>query len=233
MKLRPSESKEHTKCYMCVAIATSKEHVPPDCFFPKGYRDNLTTVPSCPTHNNDNSKDVEYVRNIVVTHHATNEVARVHFREKALKSFKRSPKLFSQTLQNAKEILFNGEITGVGILDLTRFKSSMKAIAFGIYFGNYGKSFDGDWEIFGTGLVSTEALFEGKADGSEDLRRVLTALTFEELTMPQPEVFRCKRHQWDDVSMVYEFLFYGGFLVHAISLPNQTSVASHRILPTN
>lgn len=133
------------KCYMCVADATSKEHVPPHCFFPKGRRNDLITVPSCSTHNNDNSKDVEYVRNIVVTHHKTNEVARLHFREKALKSLTRSPKLFSRTLHNAKEILLDREVTGVGILDLPRFKSVMKAIAFGIYFNRHNKAFEGDF----------------------------------------------------------------------------------------
>lgn len=205
---------------MCVADATSKEHVPPHCFFPKGRRNDLITVPSCSTHNNDNSKDVEYVRNIVVTHHKTNEVARLHFREKALKSFTRSPKLFSQTLHNAKEVRLDGEVTGVGILDLPRFKSVMKAIAFGIYFNRHEKVFEGDWEIFGTGLVSTDALFEGKPDGSDDLRNLLSELTYDELSMPQPEVFRCFAHEWNNAIIVYCFLFYGGFLVHAISLPN-------------
>lgn len=221
MKPNPRESKSIRICYMCVAEAKSKEHVPPDCFFPKGHRNDLITVPSCTTHNNNNSKDVEYVRNIIVTHHATNEIARLHFREKALKSFKRSPGLFSQTLQNAKEIVLDGEVTGVGILDLTRFRSVMKAIAFGIYFSTHNRIFVGDWEIFGTGLVSTEALFEGKQDGSEELRQLLNTLTFKEIKMPQPEVFRCFIHVWDDVRFVYGFLFYGGFLVHAVSLPVQ------------
>lgn len=204
---------------MCVAVATSKEHVPPLCFFPKGRRNDLITVPSCSTHNHDNSKDVEYVRNIVVTHHQTNEVARLHFREKALKSLTRSPRLFSQTLHNAKEIVLDGEVTGVGILDLPRFKSVMKAIAFGIYFNTHIKAFEGDWEIFGTGLVSSEALFEGKPDGSEEIRNLLNQLTYVELTMPQPEVFRCFVHKWSNVRLVYCFVFYGGCLVHAISLP--------------
>jgi hypothetical protein len=56
------------KCYMCDAAGTTKEHAPPDCFFPKGYRAGLWTVPSCDAHNSRNSKDVEYVRNVITSH---------------------------------------------------------------------------------------------------------------------------------------------------------------------
>lgn len=39
------------KCYMCECEGTTKEHVPPRCFFPKQKRVNLFTVPSCKKHN--------------------------------------------------------------------------------------------------------------------------------------------------------------------------------------
>lgn len=44
-------------CYMCDGPAASVEHAPAQCFFPKGYRLNLITVPSCLLHNNFISKD--------------------------------------------------------------------------------------------------------------------------------------------------------------------------------
>jgi hypothetical protein len=56
-------------CYYCNEIATTKEHTPPKCFFPKkkdlpsgspDYRKNLITVPSCEKHNTGRSKDDEY-----------------------------------------------------------------------------------------------------------------------------------------------------------------------------
>lgn len=53
-------------CYRCNNIATSVEHVPAKCFFPKEHRKNLITVPSCEQHNNETSKDDEYVRGIIV-----------------------------------------------------------------------------------------------------------------------------------------------------------------------
>jgi len=47
-------------CYYCGAPATSKEHVPPRGFFPKG--SDLITVPSCEIHNNDKSHIDETMR---------------------------------------------------------------------------------------------------------------------------------------------------------------------------
>ncbi|WP_092685598.1 hypothetical protein [Albimonas donghaensis] len=50
-------------CYFpgCTAQGTTKEHVPPKSFFPKGERDQLLTVKSCEKHNNQKSKDDIYV----------------------------------------------------------------------------------------------------------------------------------------------------------------------------
>ncbi|HEY9908469.1 MAG TPA: hypothetical protein V6D18_12785 [Thermosynechococcaceae cyanobacterium] len=62
------------QCYWCEDLATTKEHVPPQCFFPKrkhcdgsvaDYRSNLITVPACSKHNNSRSKDDEYTAAIV------------------------------------------------------------------------------------------------------------------------------------------------------------------------
>ena len=53
---------------MCTAEATTKEHVPPLCLFPeqkdmqgRDFRINLTKVPSCEEHNNNFSKDDEFL----------------------------------------------------------------------------------------------------------------------------------------------------------------------------
>ncbi|AXH64146.2 MULTISPECIES: hypothetical protein [Providencia] len=48
------------RCYYCGNPATTREHVPPKCFFPKG--SNLITVPSCEIHNNDKSHIDEIMR---------------------------------------------------------------------------------------------------------------------------------------------------------------------------
>src|SRR5713226_181962 len=118
------------KCYMCEAIATSVEHVPPKCFFPKGYRANLITVPSCTAHNEQNSKDVEYVRNVISTQHGcTNKAAAKAF-ETAKRSFDKSVKLANRTFRDLRRVLVEGQETGAFPVDLARHKNVMRAIAY-------------------------------------------------------------------------------------------------------
>jgi hypothetical protein len=87
-------AKSNLKCYMCEELATSVEHVPAKCFFPKGQRQNLITVPSCPRHNNETSKDDEYVRGIIVTARGTNKLAIDHWRRDVRKSYLHAPSYF-------------------------------------------------------------------------------------------------------------------------------------------
>lgn len=53
-------------CYFCGGEVTGVEHIPPRCFFPKGKRNELITVTSCDIHNQEKSKDDEYVRAILL-----------------------------------------------------------------------------------------------------------------------------------------------------------------------
>ena len=121
------------ECYMCDAMATSFEHVPPHCFFPEGYRANLITVPSCTAHNEKNSKDVEYVRNVISTQHgATNEAATKVF-ETTKRSFDRSTKLADRTFRDLRPVLVEGQETGAFAVDLARHISAKSIAATGRY----------------------------------------------------------------------------------------------------
>ena len=80
-------------CYACHSISTSDEHVPAKCFFPESNRDQLITVHSCAEHNEDTSKDDEYVRNMIVTLGENNPAAFTLLTGKVSRSFDRSPRL--------------------------------------------------------------------------------------------------------------------------------------------
>lgn len=54
------------ECYFCGEKATGVEHIPPKSFFPKGKRQNLITVDSCDIHNQEKSKEDEYIRAILL-----------------------------------------------------------------------------------------------------------------------------------------------------------------------
>lgn len=124
-------SKVTPRCYMCGEFATSVEHVPAKCFFPKGQRINLITVPSCSLHNNDTSKDDEYVRGIVVSSAGNNRVATHHWKNNVLKSYKHSLGLFLTTFEKRQNNAF--------FHDRARIDSVMIKIAYGLYFHIFKK----------------------------------------------------------------------------------------------
>ena len=70
------KSSKKLQCYCCEQLATTRDHIPPLCFFPKkkslpsgspDYRKNLITVPSCSEHNNSRSNDDEYTAVVIAT----------------------------------------------------------------------------------------------------------------------------------------------------------------------
>jgi hypothetical protein len=210
---------ERNKCYMCDAEAVNKEHVPPDSFFPKGFRKTLITVPSCLKHNNKNNLDVEYTRNIVVGYIATNDVAISHFQNKVIKSFRNSPRLLRRTLKGAIPTIIDGQETISIISDLARINLVMQAVAYAIYFKSFGNTYPSQWRIFWTSLFSPEAVFQGQPDGYGELRESLYQLRLTELTMPHPEIFWCGFNQLDEARIIYKFVFYEGFNVYAVGIP--------------
>ena len=86
-------SSEKNQCYCCEEIATTKDHIPPKCFFPEkkylssespNYRSQLITVPACSAHNNSRSKDDEYTAAMIVMNSKSN-LALAMFKSKWLR----------------------------------------------------------------------------------------------------------------------------------------------------
>jgi hypothetical protein len=84
-------------CYMCDSVETSREHVPPLCFFPEAkkfgqdLRRNLITVPSCDQHNSQKSKDDEFLRSVILMTPGNNEAGQHQFAWKLLPATSRKP----------------------------------------------------------------------------------------------------------------------------------------------
>jgi hypothetical protein len=202
---------------MCDAPAVSREHVPPQCFFPAGHRNNLSTVPSCDTHNSKNSKDVEYVRNIISTHTGTNKVAATVF-ENTKRSFDHSPKLMYRTFRKMRPVQVCGDETGAFRVDLPRIQTVMKAIAYALYFRDYAKKHRGDWRIFTPSFHYAPTLHEGQPDPWEGFRKYLESGGFNAMPVPQPEVFKYGVIQSGQNQLMFRFEFYEGFVVTAWTL---------------
>lgn len=82
-------------CYWCgiqlTKTSINREHVPPLGFFPKGYRNNLMTVPSCEKHNNYLSKLDEKFQ-FYLKSHRSNSVANNDFLDTVLRGLGRKEK---------------------------------------------------------------------------------------------------------------------------------------------
>ena len=202
---------------MCDAAATSEEHAPPECFFPEDSRRNLIKVPSCAEHNEANSKDVEYVRNVVSTQHGTNDAASKIF-EKTKRSFEHSPRLMARTFRGLRTVTVQGEETGAFRVDLARHRRVMRAIAYALYFRDFGKKHRGDWRIFTLGFGYAGSVDRGEPDPWEQFRRYLESGQYKSMSVPYPEVFKYGLIEAEDGQIIYRFEFYERVIVVAWTL---------------
>jgi hypothetical protein len=126
------------QCYACTKPGTTKEHAPPFSFFPAGQRTNLITVPSCPEHNNDNSKDVEYVRNVISTMFGVNSIGQQLFADKSMRSFDRSPALLYNTFADIRPVQLQGGTVTAFTIDTARIANVMRACITALHFQETG-----------------------------------------------------------------------------------------------
>jgi hypothetical protein len=203
---------------MCSEPATTREHVPPRSFFPKGFRANLTTVDSCSEHNYGQCLDVEYTRNVICTQRGVNAVADIVF-ETAKRSFENSPGLATRTFRTMKPFGDGGAFR----VDLARHRKVMQAIAYATYFRDTGLKHEGDWRIFTPSFLFAESLKDGRPDPWTSLRRVLQSAELTPKAVPHPEVFKYGVLQMSEGRVLYKFEFYEAVTVHAWSLPYRLS----------
>lgn len=204
-----NELKSTDMCYMCHRAASTREHVPPSSFFPPGKRTNLWRVPSCSVHNLDNSKDVEYVRNVISIQHGTNATAEEVF-QVGKRSFDRSPALFQRTFQDIQGVIVDGDEVGIFSFDLPRVKTVMSTIAHALAYRDFGRDYIGEWRILCATLHS-----KTPAPKWDHFRQMLMAASFEPVATPEPEVFAYGIHGMHPIGFIYRLVFYQAFIVFA------------------
>jgi hypothetical protein len=203
---------KNSECYSCSALATDKEHVPAKSFFPSGMRRNLVTVPSCPEHNESYSKDVEYVRNMIVCSEGLNPVGEGMF-ETARRSFDRNEGLFRKSMRGMRPL---GEEAIAFRFDLRRLRTVIRGIARAVYFNQNASRFEGGWNVL-AGL-HTDASIAGKPDEWQVRRILLDSFEYEDLGFPEPAVFRCEQAKAGQ-QVIYRLTFYEGFTAFAWTGP--------------
>jgi hypothetical protein len=148
-------------CYKCGAPATSREHVPPLCFFPEKkdikfdvFRKNLITVPSCDEHNSMKSKDDEFLFVCISGIVGNNALGYFQTKTKAKRTFDRRGKDFiNAIIRNGKEKIIHTEdgkqhAVIEGRPHTERMVKAFQHIAYALFYTEYKKIFDGECVIF-------------------------------------------------------------------------------------
>jgi hypothetical protein len=175
-------------------------------FFPASYaRKKLVTVPACATHNNDNAKDVEYVRNVICIQYGTNTAAE-EVAEVAYRSWDRSDGLFKRTFHDIQTATVDEEEEiGVFSVDLARVERVVAAIAQALFFLEIRTTPPAEHEVFCA--FHSQASLQGRPDGTERIGAMLSRAAYTYRTTPFPEVFRYGIHHGGDV-LIFAMGFY-------------------------
>ena len=157
-------------CYMCDAPSTSREHVPPKCIFPekkdspKGvdFRRNLIKVPSCDRHNLHKSKDDEYLMFVLSCAFRGNEDQNNHFTSKVMRAFSRKPYVYRSFMKDLSPLYLKspeGDVlrTASFRVDLERFHNAIFQIACGLFFYQYGKKWQGGYQVITNELLALDS----------------------------------------------------------------------------
>ena len=135
------------RCYHCGAKATTREHVPPKCMFPEGFRHNLITVPSCDRHNLAKTKDDEYLRSVLAVAPGNNTHCLGLLDGKILPSLDRRPHLVGTLFPALQPLQVDGLETAMFTLDRERFERSVVAVARGLFFHEYERRIAGEARV--------------------------------------------------------------------------------------
>ena len=201
--------------------ATSKEHIPPKCFFPNEHKENLITVKSCDLHNAKKSTNDEYLRFIIVASIGNNEVASNYFKEKVMKAVDQNPMLYARGfVKNPQKIIGksrkNGRIfeTMAFSINRSRFDIAMELMAKGLFFSVYNK------KLTKKLVIHTDSLFRTEDRNSSSMN-FMDKVLFERCEVlfqksdyqgQNPEVFKFKIIEHEG-RVAIKMVFYEGFRV--------------------
>lgn len=214
-------------CYCCNRSATSREHVPPKCLFPKkdptsniDYRNNLLTVPSCEAHNQAKTHDDEYLRAVLTMCVSAEPIAAHHFGSTVLRGAKDYPRLLQgiisdwQTVYVQKSTDAAVHETIATEVDRARVERSLKHVALGIYFHEFNMKYCGNIDVFPFFLADLE---EPNGAYNTSMLKIKTICdeTFQDLPRygSAPTIFYYQKYFEKGGQGLLHLVFYGGIRI--------------------
>ncbi len=215
--------KPPNKCYMCEENRTSIEHVPPKCIFPKGFRQNLITVPSCEKHNLGKSQDDEYLKDILGSCLINgDDMHQNTINDSIDKAYIRNANFRKNIIENTIKV--NGE-KGFKV-DMSRLENIFHHIFAGILFHHYEKQWLGECKFVFLFLNSSKS----NSDICEDILSM-----FDEYTEygENQEIFKYKITPIEQLPVfVIQMIFFDDIKIIGYNNP-QTTNPKHKPNETN
>jgi hypothetical protein len=222
--MRRGLSKPMSKvCYNCGQPATTKEHIPPKCLFPKGTRSQLITVPACSQCNEQMAMDDQYFATVLTSRRNDNPTQSVVWQQKVLPQLndEEFDGLRKRLLASARPIwLPDGDEfvqTGILKLDMERLNRALYKTIRGLYYHHRGSPLP---------TTDTVRVFLEPKDWLPEL-----ANRAREYVIVQPGVFeyRCAFVTPDSSLSGWWLLFYSSVIAVGFTVPANLA---HKVSPT-
>lgn len=211
-----------THCYMCGADGSTREHVPPRCFFPKGVgHQELLTVPSCPKHNTAKSNDDQYVlAQICINAGLGENLAKQVFVRSIAPQLARSPAFAARIAQGSKTLPNGWREYPVDVERLDRF---FDHLVHALVFAKYGRRLDSRQHRIAHHYLSLTSGNPSEQAQRDFLVRALGHLSsefaefqqrFDAASVVEPVYeYRLFAPAGTDASLTFRHFFYGVFEV--------------------
>jgi hypothetical protein len=213
-------------CYACTRLATSRDHAPPLCIFPKAAdtpdghsrRADLVTVPACDEHNLKKSKDDEYLMMVLVAHFGNNKTAQSQTATKVARAWRRRPHLAHMAVLNPAPARVGGVPTMVFQIDMGRFTKSMELIARALVFEECGRRIARQIKIWSPSMLPSDPATAHDVETTSNGIRAAMPILFAGRPFggANKDVFQYRIHLPETGVGCVEMIFYEGFQVCAL-----------------
>jgi hypothetical protein len=240
------KSSQKEQCYCCEKIATTKDHIPPKCFFPEkkhlgndssDYRSNLITVPACLEHNNSRSRDDEYTAAMIIMN-SESGLAFDMFKAKWVRTLLRreavlGKRIFStarsaRVISRKNGILIPYETLAISY-EIERIDRVIESIARGIYYieSGYSEKWIESCIIKSPKFLKENLSYPKDCYETDRLNKAfIYGEKFEELELnkkgTQIDIFYYQFFKFQDKNAIIKMVFYGDFTFMAILKERKT-----------
>jgi hypothetical protein len=226
MRTDPNRGKTIRHCFVCGEPATTLDHVPPRCFFPKRKdlpsgmaeaRRNLVTVPACDAHNGRASKDDEVASYVILLSHQANQLGSEQFLRKGLRAITGRKGLIDSIFKHI-EVFQTPDGREVPTLqfDAERVNRVMDRVARGLFFHDFGRRWKCRLSILADGPLMEDL---SPSPYRSVIRTLEPLFNHAPRKGSNPEVFW---YDWiigvrGDCSHILRMCFYGGIRYFALA----------------